>query len=79
MQISLAHYRLPIATAPLIGRLRVVVDRNRQIYLDGNRVISCVPSGEFLVLTLQNQSVYYVRAHEYDSLPEAYRRRHGKK
>jgi hypothetical protein len=73
MSLTLAHYRLPIASAPLIGHLRVVIDRNGKIYLDGSRIRDTAPSGEFLVITLQNEQVYYVKSSEYASLGARYR------
>ena len=37
---TLAFYRLPISTATQIGRVRVVIDRNRQVYVAGSKVVS---------------------------------------
>jgi hypothetical protein len=65
---TLATYRLPIPTSTQIGRLRVVIDRNRRVYAAGSPVVSATPSGEFLILTLANDQVYYVKAHEYQAL-----------
>jgi hypothetical protein len=63
----LACYRLPVATSTQIGHVRVVFDRNRQAYVAGSKVISANPSGEFLVLTLANDDVHYVKRLEYEA------------
>jgi hypothetical protein len=73
--LTLAIYRLPIATATRVGHLRVVIDRNRQVYLAGSKVVSAAPSGEFLVLTLANEQVYYVKARDYHDLQASPKRR----
>jgi hypothetical protein len=62
---SLSIYRLPTPRAARIGAVRVVIDRNGQIYVAGSRVESMVPSGDFLILTLANEQTYYVKAAEY--------------
>ena len=74
-QQTLAFYRLPTPSATLVGRLRAVVDRNQQVYLAGSKVVSAAPSGEFLVLTLANDQVYYVKARDYQELQAAPKRR----
>jgi hypothetical protein len=66
---TIAFYRLPIATSTQIGRLRVVVDRNRQVYLADSKVVTAQASGDFMILTLANQQVYYVKARDYNALP----------
>jgi hypothetical protein len=66
---TLAFYRLPILTATQIGRVRVVIDRNRQVYVAGSKVVSATASGDFLILTLANDQVYYVKARDYQALP----------
>jgi hypothetical protein len=66
---TLAFYRLPISTSTQIGRVRVVIDRNRQVYVGGSKVVSANPSGDFLILTLANDQVYYVKARDYQALP----------
>ena len=73
--LTIAFYRLPIATATQIGRLRVVIDRNKQVYVDGSKVLSANPSGDFLILTLANDKVYYVKAADYRTLGSAPKRR----
>jgi hypothetical protein len=65
---SLTIYRLPTARAAPIGRVRVVLDRNQRMYIHGSRVAATSPSGEFLILTLANEQVYYVKAHDYERL-----------
>lgn len=72
---TLPFYRLPIATATQIGRLRVVVDRNGRVYLAGSAVASATPSGDFLILTLANNLVYYVKAADYQALQAPPKRR----
>jgi hypothetical protein len=67
----LAHYRLPITNAPRVGALRAIVDRNGEMYLDGQRVEQAVPTGAFLVLTLRDAAVRYVLAAEFDALRAA--------
>ena len=62
---SLSIYRLPTARAARIGAVRVVLDRNQQVYIAGSRVTAVSPSGDFLILTLANDQVYYVKADEY--------------
>ena len=62
---SLSIYRLPTARAARIGAVRVVLDRNHQVYVAGSRVAATAPSGDFLILTLANDQVYYVKAAEY--------------
>ena len=64
-KISLSIYRLPTPRAARIGSARMVIDRNQQIYLAGSRVESTTPSGEFLIVTLANDQMYYVKADEY--------------
>ena len=65
MSKQLSIYRLPTSRAARIGALRVVIDRNGQVYLAGSRVASIAPSGDFLILTLANDQIYYVKADEY--------------
>ena len=62
---TLSIYRLPTPRAARIGAVRVVLDRNQQVYVAGSRVATTVPSGEFLIVTLANDQVYYVKADEY--------------
>jgi hypothetical protein len=64
-KISLSIYRLPTPRAARIGAVRVVMDRNQQVYVAGSRVEATVPSGDFLILTLANDQMYYVKAGEY--------------
>jgi hypothetical protein len=64
-KLSLSIYRLPTARAARIGAVRVVLDRNQQVYVAGSRVAAVAPSGDFLILTLANDEVYYVKAEEY--------------
>lgn len=64
-KMTLAIYRLPTLKAAQIGHVRVVIDRNRQVYLAGSRVVAATPSGDFLIVTLANDQVYYVRARDY--------------
>jgi hypothetical protein len=73
--LSLAIYRLPLPSATQIGKVRVVLDRHQQVYIEGSRVASAVPSGAFLVVTLDNGQVYYVKAAEYERLQATPRRR----
>jgi hypothetical protein len=72
---TIAYYRLPVPTTTQIGHIRVVVDRHRQAYVDGSKVVSANPSGDFLVLTLANEHVYYVKASDYQALLAPPRRR----
>jgi hypothetical protein len=65
MSKTLSVYRLPTPRAARIGAVRVVVDRNQQVYVAGSRVEATAPSGEFLILTLANDQMYYVKADEY--------------
>ena len=64
-KISLSIYRLPTPRAARIGAARMVIDRNQQVYLAGGRVETTAPSGEFLIVTLTNGQMYYVKADEY--------------
>jgi hypothetical protein len=64
-KLSLSIYRLPTPRAARIGAVRVVLDRNNQVYVAGSRVAATAPSGEFLILTLANDEMYYVKADEY--------------
>jgi hypothetical protein len=63
----LACYRLPVATSTQIGHVRVVFDRHRQAYVAGSKVVSANPSGDFLVLTLANDEVHYVKRLEFEA------------
>ena len=72
---SLPIYRLPTRTSTQIGQVRVVTDRNNQHYVNGSRVLSAAPSGDFHILTLANGSVYYVKTQDYSTLPTAQRSR----
>ncbi|GAB4213248.1 MAG: hypothetical protein OHK0022_50130 [Roseiflexaceae bacterium] len=65
---TLAIYRLPIPTATQIGQVRAVVDRNQQVYVDGSKVITTTPNGDFLALTTANQQTYYVKSNDYQQL-----------
>ena len=65
---TLACYRLPVSTSTQIGHVRVVFDRRQQAYVNGSKVTSANPSGEFLVLTLANDQVYYVKMSDFDAL-----------
>ncbi len=67
-RLSLAIYRLPTARATQVGAMRVVVDRHQQLYINGSKVVTADPSGDFLILTLANGQVYYVKAREYEQL-----------
>jgi hypothetical protein len=68
-------YRLPTPTATQIGRVGVVIDRNNQHYINGSRVLSATPSGDYHILTLANGEEYYVKTSDYAALPSAQRRR----
>lgn len=68
-------YRLPIPTATQIGQVRVVTDRNNQHYINGSRVLSATPSGDFQVVTLADGSVYYVKTQDFTALPTRQRSR----
>ena len=68
-------YRLPTATATQIGRVGVVTDRNNQHSINGSRVLSATPSGDFQILTLANGDVYYVKTRDYSALPSRRHRR----
>lgn len=68
---QLACYRLPVATSTQIGHVRVVFDRNKQAYLADSKMLSAVPSGEFLVLTAANDQVYYVKQADFLALQAA--------
>jgi hypothetical protein len=68
-------YRLPTATATQIGKVGVITDRNNRHYINGSRVESATPSGDFQILTLANGDVYYVKIRDYAALPTAQRRR----
>ena len=70
-KMTLPFYRLPTRTATQIGTVRVVIDRNQQAYIDGSRVVSAAPSGDFTVLTLADEQVYYVKSSEYQGLLSA--------
>jgi len=74
-RMTLAFYRLPTPTATQIGHLRAVVDRNQQVYLAGSKVVRAVPSGDFMVVTLANELVYYVKASDYQALRERPKRK----
>jgi hypothetical protein len=65
---TLACYRLPVPTSTQIGRIRVVIDRRRQVYVDGSKVVSTSPTGDFLVLTLANDNIHYVKMSDFQAL-----------
>jgi hypothetical protein len=65
---TLPIYRLPIPTATRVGMVRVVVDRNNQRYVNDSKVVSAVQRGDFSILTLANDAVYYVKTNEYEQL-----------
>lgn len=65
---SLSIYRLPIAPGARVGSVRVVIDRNQKVYVNGSKVVAAVTSGDFLILTLANDSKYYVKSSEYERL-----------
>ena len=65
---TLACYRLPVPTSTQIGHVRVVIDRHQQAYVNGSKVTSANPSGDFLVLTLANDQVYYVKVSDFNAL-----------
>lgn len=71
---TIAIYRLPIVRAAQIGHIRVVTDRHSGVYLDGSKVVTATPTGDFLVLTLADERVYYVKAHDYQQIPVARRK-----
>ena len=73
--LSLAIYRLPTARSTQIGSVRVVVDRNKQVYIKESKVVSTAPNGDFLILTLANGEVYYVKAVDYEQLRANRRKR----
>lgn len=67
--MTLAIYRLPIAKAARVGQVRVVRDRNQQLYIAGSKVITAAAAAsDFLILTLANGQTYYVKAQEYAQL-----------
>lgn len=72
---TLPIYRLPIPTATRVGQVRVVVDRNNQRYINDSKVISAVQSGDFSILTLANDTVYYVKTKDYQELHPARQKR----
>jgi hypothetical protein len=79
---TLAIYRMPIARAAEVGHIRVVIDRHQQRYVEGSRVATATPSGDFLILKLANEQVYYVKAKDYERIqtpsgPGGKRRRAG--
>ena len=65
---TLAIYRLPTARAAEVGHVRVVIDRYQQRYVEGSRVVTAAPSGDFLILKLANEQVYYVKAKDYQRI-----------
>lgn len=68
-------YRLPIATATRVGMVHVITDRNKQHYVNGSKVVTAVPSGDFQILTLTDDKVYYVKTVEYEQLGQARKKR----
>jgi hypothetical protein len=68
-------YRLPTPTSTQIGKVGVITDRNSRHYINGSRVESATPSGDFHILTLANGEVYYVKTSDYNALPTPQRRR----
>ena len=58
MSATLAIYRLPTIRAAPIGHVRVVMDRNHQIYIQGSRLTATAPSGDFLILKLAGEQAY---------------------
>jgi hypothetical protein len=72
---QLPIYRLPTTTSTQIGQVRVVADRHNQHYVNGSRVLSATPSGDFHILTLANGMVYYVKTQDYTALPTTRRPR----
>ena len=68
---TLPIYRLPLPTATRVGQVRVVIDRNNQRYINNSKVISAVQSGDFSILTLANDTVYYVKTKDYQEVQPA--------
>lgn len=66
--LSLAIFRVPAENATQVGQVKVVRDRNGQLYLAGSRVVDATETGAFLSLTLANGSQYFVRTSDYDAL-----------
>jgi hypothetical protein len=73
--LSLPFYRLPTARSTQIGNVRVVLDRYRQVYIEGSKVLTEVASGDFLIVTLASEQVYYVKAADYERLRASRKRR----
>ncbi len=65
---TLPIYRLPLPTSTRVGMVRVVIDRHNQRYINDSKVISVVPSGDFSILTLADDKVYYVKTKDYEQL-----------
>lgn len=66
---ELPIYRLPMATASSVGRVRVITDRNGRHYINGSRVATTSVSGDFQVLELENGERFFVKARDYARLP----------
>lgn len=71
-------YRLPVAKTTQIGQVRIVIDRNQQAYIDGSKVLGASPSGDFLILTLANDQILYVKADDYQAIVAAETRRRAR-
>lgn len=72
---ELPIYRLPIPTASRVGQVRVVTDRNGRHYVNGSKVVSATPSGEFHILTMESGASVYVKTQDYRRLPAGRARR----
>lgn len=66
--VELAIYRLPIPTANRVGQVRVITDRNGVHYVDGSRLASATPSGDFMILETERGESVYVKASDYAQL-----------
>lgn len=71
---ELPIYRLPIATANRVGQARVVTDRHGTHYINGSRLASATPSGDFVILETERGETLYVRASDFAQLSKPRKR-----
>lgn len=65
----IAIYRMPIASATQVGRLKIVKDRNGRFYLDGDPVTNTTEMGEFTWLERTDGRAAYVKTADLAAVP----------
>lgn len=67
----IAIYRMPIASATQVGRLKIVKDRNGRFYLDGDPVVKATVMGDFTWLERADGRAAYVKSADLEAVPGA--------